>query len=139
MAINRRIDDMFEYIGEDDNDDGDDYDDDIDGDDDNDKDEGYPLQYEAEEGRIVEVFDETDVWDANFDVSCVFDKEFVEYLTKFYDQHSDEEGRRVSMCVFTYLFAYLFIDTLMDFRECIHISMCYHVRIGLDRSSICPF
>ena len=102
VTINRKIDDMFEYIDEDDNDDGDDYDDedDIEANDESDEtnNEDCSSHYEAEEGQIMEVFDETDVWEYNFNPGSVFDEDFIAYLTNFFNQHSDDEGMYYHVC-----------------------------------------
>ena len=119
VAINSKIDDMFEYIDEDDNDDGDDIEATVESDETN---KEYSPRYEAEEGQIMKVFDETDVWGYNCNLDSVFDKDFIAYLTNFFNQHSDDEGMYYNICLCVYVeYTYIHVYTYL-FRP-IHLSL----------------
>ena len=85
QLINKEIDEMFDYIDEndDENEDNEEENETDQGDDDNDD--------ANESGQVMEISD-FQVWDPNFDPRLLFDKEFVDYLDDFYRKNADSEG-----------------------------------------------
>ena len=89
QLINKEIDEMFDYIDENDED-GEEVEDELD--------EGDGIEEDDEEeenanesGQVMEISD-FQVWDPNFDPRLLFDKEFIEYLDDFYRKNADSEG-----------------------------------------------
>ena len=91
VLFNRELDDMFDCIDESGEAGGES--------DDEDEDEGEDQEKREESfartgsrGRVIEVLDESDIWNPLFDPISLFDSDFVTYLTNFFNTHCDEEG-----------------------------------------------